>query len=112
MNLSLPATTSCMNDQLRRVIKRSHSPLEIMLACARWHVAYPLSLRHIEEMMAERGVPVDHATVHRWSIKMIPVLAADFRTRKRSVGSSWRMDETGKTGWPHLRTCCYARACR
>jgi putative transposase len=79
---------------LQKVIKRRHYPLDIMLTCVRWYVAYPLSLRHIEEMTAERGVPVDHATVHRWSIKMLPVLAAVFRTRKRPVGGSWRMDET------------------
>jgi len=36
-----------------------------MLVCVRWYAAYPLSLRHIEEMMAERGVFVDHAAVHR-----------------------------------------------
>jgi putative transposase len=40
-----------------------------MLTCVRWYVAYPLSLRHTEEMMAERGVGVDRATVHRWSLK-------------------------------------------
>ena len=45
-------------------------------------------------MMAERGVVVDHATVHRWAINIVPVLAAAFRRRKRPVGSSWRMDET------------------
>ena len=39
-------------------------------------MAYPLSLHHIEEMMRERGVFVDHATVHRWVIKVVPVLAA------------------------------------
>ena len=44
--------------------------------------------------MAERGVAVDHATVHRWAIKILPVLAAVFRRRKRPVGVSWRMDET------------------
>jgi transposase-like protein len=60
----------------------------------RWYAAYPLSLRHIEEMMAERGVAVDHATVHRWAIKILPVLATVFRRRKRPVGTSWRMDET------------------
>ena len=42
----------------------------------------------------ERGVFVDHSTLHRWSIKMLPVLAAAFRRRKRPVGRSWRMDET------------------
>ena len=45
-------------------------------------------------MMGERGIFVDHSTLHRWSIKMLPVLAAAFRRRKRPVGLSWRMDET------------------
>ena len=45
-------------------------------------------------MMAERGVEVDHSTIHRWAIKMLPVLAAVCRRRKRPVGKSWRMDET------------------
>ena len=44
--------------------------------------------------MAERGVAVDHATVHRWAIKILPVPAAAFRRRKRPVGVSWRMNET------------------
>ena len=45
-------------------------------------------------MMAERGVFVDHSTLHRWSMKLLPVLAAAFRRRNRPVGLSWRMDET------------------
>ena len=85
---------SSINSALRKVLKRFHYPLEVMLTCVRWYVAYPLSLRHIEEMMRERGVFVDHATVHRWAIKMVPVLAAVFRRRKHPVGKSWRMDET------------------
>ena len=44
--------------------------------------------------MSERGVPVDHATIHRWSVKMMLALAAVFRQRKQPVGSSWRMDQT------------------
>lgn len=83
-----------MNDALHKVLKRLHYPLEIMLTCVRWYVAYPLSLRHIEEMMHERGVFVDHTTIHRWALKILPVLAAAFRRRKRPVGNSWRMDET------------------
>lgn len=51
-----------MNDALRKVRKRLHYPLEVMLTCVRWYVAYQLSLRHIEEMMHERGVVVDHTT--------------------------------------------------
>jgi len=64
------------------------------MLCVRWYVAYPLSFRHIEEIMQERGVVVDHATVHRWAVKMLPVLAKICRSRQRSVGRSWRMDET------------------
>src|SRR6202012_4120333 len=83
-----------MIEALRKVIKRMHYPLEVMLTCVRWYVAYPLSLRHIEEVMAERGVTVDHATVHRWSLKIVPILAKVFRQRKRSVVLGSRMDET------------------
>ena len=83
-----------MNETLGRVFKRLHYPIEVMLVCVRWYVAYPLSLRHLEEMMAERGVAVDHSTIHRWAIKMLPVFAAICRRRKRPVGTSWRMDET------------------
>jgi hypothetical protein len=71
-----------MIEALRKVIKRMHYPLEVMLTCVRWYVAYPLSLRHIEEMMAERGVSVDHATIHRWALKIVPALVKVFRGRK------------------------------
>jgi len=64
-----------------------------MLLCVRWYAAYPLSLRNLEEMMAERGVIVDHATVHRWTLKILPFLATVFRNCKRPVGSSCRVDE-------------------
>ncbi|KVN38744.1 integrase, partial [Burkholderia ubonensis] len=83
-----------MNAILKRVFQRLHYPFDVILLCVRWYVAYPLSLRHLEEMMAERGVSVDHSTVHRWAIKLLPVLEKAFRQRKRSVGKSWRMDET------------------
>ncbi len=83
-----------MNDALQKVLKRLHYPLEIMLTCVRWCVAYLLRLRQIEEMMHERGVFVDHTTIHRWALKILPVLAAAFRRRKRPVDTSWRMDET------------------
>ena len=71
-----PLHLQLANSTLRRVLKRLHFPLEVMLVCVRWYAAYPLSLRNLEEMMAERGVSVDHATVHRWALKILPVLAA------------------------------------
>src|SRR3982074_2660267 len=79
---------------LSRVFKRLHYPFAVMLMCVRWYVAYGLSVRNLEEMMAERGIEVDHSTVHRWAIKLLPILEKAFRRRKRPVGKSWRMDET------------------
>ena len=74
--------------------KGAHFPQEIILPCVRWYVAYPLSTRHIEELMLERGVHVDHSTVNRWVIKYSPQLEEAFHRRKRPVWVSWRMDET------------------
>src|SRR5450756_359034 len=68
----LDFSKSLIDSTLRKVLKRLHYPLEVMLTCVRWYVAYPLSLRHVEEMMQERGVFVDHSTVHRWALKMLP----------------------------------------
>ncbi|WP_407670873.1 IS6 family transposase [Paraburkholderia franconis] len=76
------------------VLKRLHYPVDVILLCVRWYVAYSLSLRNLEEMMAERGVDVDHSTVHRWVIKLVPLFEKAFRRHKRPVGTSWRMDKT------------------
>jgi transposase-like protein len=83
-----------LDPTVARVLKRLHYPLDVNLTCVRWYVAYPLSLRHLEEMMSEHGISVDHSTVHRWAMKLLPVLEKAFRRRKRSVGKSWRMGET------------------
>jgi putative transposase len=94
-----------MNPAVARVLKRLHYPLDVILMCVRWYVAYPLSLRQLEEMVAERGIAVDHSTVHRWAIKLLPVLEKAFRRHKRPVGKSWRMDETYiriKGEWKYL----------
>ena len=50
--------------------------------------------RNLEEMMAERGILVDHSTLHRWVIRLMLLLDKAFRRHKRSVGRRWRMDET------------------
>ena len=74
--------------------KGAHFPKEVILMGVRWYVAYPLSTRHVEELMEERGVEVDHSTINRWVIKYSPQLEEAFHRRKRSVWLSWRMDET------------------
>src|SRR5260370_35309635 len=90
---------------IARVLKRPHYSLDVMLLCVRWYVAYSLSLRNLEEMMAERGIEVDHSTVHRWVIKLVPLFEKTFRKHKQPVGKSWRMDETYikvKGQWKYL----------
>ncbi len=66
----------------------------VILLCVRWYLAYGLSLRNLEEMMAERGVKVDHATIHRWTVHYAPLILEQFNWRKRSVTSKWHVDET------------------
>ena len=74
--------------------KGAHFPKEVILMGVRWYVAYPLSTRHVEELMAERGVEVDHSTINRWVVKYSPLLEEAFHRRTRPVWVSWRMDET------------------
>ena len=75
--------------------KGRHFKDVIILMSVRWYLAYPLSYRHIEELMAERGVDIDHSTINRWVIKYAPLLERAFTKRyKAQVGGSWRMDET------------------
>src|SRR5207237_10907712 len=85
--------------------KGAHFPPEVILMGVRWYVAYPLSTRHVEALMEERGVEVDHSTINRWVIKYSPQLEEAFHRHKRPVWVSWRMDETaskGKGEWRSL----------
>jgi putative transposase len=66
----------------------------VILLCVRWYLAYSLSLRDLEEMMAERGISVDHATIHRWVVRYSPELLERFNRRKRAVSRKWHVDET------------------
>ena len=74
--------------------KRMRFPIDVILVCIRWYAAYPLSYRHLEEIMQERGVFVDHSSINRWAIRFLPLLEKMFCKHKRPVGGSWRMDET------------------
>jgi transposase-like protein len=55
---------------------------------------YNLSPRHLEEMMAERGICVDYSTIHRWVMHFAPMLLELFNQRKRAITSKWHMEET------------------
>jgi putative transposase len=85
--------------------KGAHFPPEVILMGVRWYVAYPLSTRHVEAPMEERGVEVDHSTMNRWVIKYSPQLEEVFHRRKRPMWINWRMDETYikvKGEWKYL----------
>ena len=75
--------------------KGAHFPHDIILMGARWYVAYPLSTRHVEELMRERGVHVDHSTINRWVVKYSPQLEASFQRGKGEAG----MDEYQVRPW-------------
>src|SRR5260370_7821155 len=83
-----------MNPAVARVLKRLHYPLDVILMCVRWYVAYPLSLRHLEEMMAERGIAVDIRLCTAGHLSCYRYWGRYFSRHKRSVGKSWRMDAT------------------
>jgi putative transposase len=74
--------------------KGSQFEREIIMWRVRWYVASPISYQQLEEMMGERGVPVGHSTLNRCVIKYAPECEKQFRRRQRSVGRSWRVDET------------------
>ena len=74
--------------------KAARFPIDVILICIRWYASYPLSYRHLEEIMEERGVSVDHSSINRWAIRFLPLIEKMARKHKRPVGGSWRMDET------------------
>jgi transposase-like protein len=67
---------------------------EIIVLCVRWYVTYRLSYRDLVAMMAERGVIVSHTTIMRWVIRYVPEFEKRWNRFARSIGSSWRVDET------------------
>ena len=76
------------------MFKGRHFDRSVILLCIRLYLAYNLSLRNLEEMMAERGISVDHATIHRWVVRYSPELLRRFNARKRAVTGKWHADET------------------
>ncbi len=74
--------------------KGSHYPKDVILYAVFFYVRYAVSYRDLEEIMAERGVQIDHATLNRWVVKYSPDIAKAAQTRKQTTAGSWRMDET------------------
>src|SRR5205085_7986087 len=76
------------------LFKYRHFEPEIIILCVRWYLRYSLSYRDLEEMMAERGLSVDHVTVWRWVQRYAPILNQRLRRERRHPNRSWRVDET------------------
>ena len=74
--------------------KGRHHQQDMILQCVRWHVAYGLSYRDLEELMQERGYAVDHSTIQRWVVHYAPRIEKAFRSNKKRTGVRWRLDET------------------
>ena len=69
-------------------------PPEVIVLALRWYLRYGLSYRDVEELLAERGIEVDHVTVYRWVQRFTPLLAAAAVPCRHAVGDCWFVDET------------------
>jgi transposase-like protein len=58
------------------------------------YLRFGLSYRDLEELLAERGVEVDHVTVYWWVVRFTPLLADAARPCRHAVGNRWQVDET------------------
>ncbi len=70
--------------------KWRHFEDEIILLCVRWYLRYGLSYRDLEEMMAERGLGVDHTTINRWVQSYAPELEKRCKLHLKQTNDSWR----------------------
>ncbi|MHB8449919.1 MAG: IS6 family transposase [Mycobacteriales bacterium] len=69
-------------------------PREVIAVAVRWYLRYGLSYRDVEELLAERGVTVDHVTVYRWVQRFTPEFVEAARPARRAPGDRWFVDET------------------
>lgn len=71
--------------------KGMHFPKSAILYAMFFYVCYPVSYRDLQEIMAERGIEIDHTTLNRWVVKYSPQIAAQTLRRKRPTLGSWRV---------------------
>ena len=76
------------------LFKGRHFDLEIVVLCVRWYLSYKLSYRDLVAMMGERGIGMAHTTILRWVQYYSPEFEKRWNRFARTVGGSWRMDET------------------
>jgi transposase-like protein len=66
----------------------------VIVLAVRWYLRFGLSYRDVEELLAERGLDVDHVTIYRWVQRFTPLLADAARPCRHAVGDRWQVDET------------------
>jgi transposase-like protein len=69
-------------------------PREVIAVAVRWYLRYGLSFRDVEELLAERGITVDHVTVYRWVQTFTSEFIDAARPARHSTGDRWFVDET------------------
>jgi IS6 family transposase len=69
-------------------------PPEVIMLSVRWYLRFGLSYRDVEELLAERGIDVDHVTVFRWVQRFTPILVGAARPARHAVGDRWHVEET------------------
>jgi transposase-like protein len=62
-------------------------PPEVITLAVRWYLRFGLSYRDVEELLAERGIEVDHVTIYRWVQRFAPEFAEAARARQHVVGN-------------------------
>src|SRR6266545_2178506 len=69
-------------------------PPDVIVLAVRWYLRFGLSYRDVEELLAARGIEVDHVTAYRWVVRFTPLLADAARPCRHAVGDRWFVDET------------------
>src|SRR6266511_3433976 len=84
----------CSHPASRSAFAGYRFPPEVITLVVRWYLRFGLSYRDVEELLAERGIDVDHVTVYRWVHRFAPEFAQAARARRHIVGDRWHVDET------------------
>ena len=74
--------------------KGRHFQKDVIIVAVGLYLRYPLSYRQVQELMAERGISVDHTTIHRWVKQYGKILYQIWKKKNRKSHYSWKMDET------------------
>ena len=82
-------------------------PPEVILLAVRWYLRYGLSYRDLEEVLAERGIDVDHVTLYRWVQRFTPLIIDAARPCRHAVGDRWFVDETALLHWLAVENPCW-----